>query len=383
VKIFEEIAGCSSEFRCKAWEVFRDYIKYDCMKQDSPECENIIWNAERIGHRLVGKPVDTWSDEHVEAAVLIYTILASKRLQPMEFVKRLVEAFERFVEDARSYPYLDIRSSPMLSKCIALAHIVLEQLSDANREFIKSKFEVCSSNTRDKYVYVDFCTHAYFARSLKLLTFSDKELAEELKAELESWLLDYITFEYMWLPNTTLNMTSYGILSQITKSTDLSLKMKLFDKLLNELNKENNGIGVKRIEKVIWIMVETAIILNGLTEIRFVGQESVVILRKHLEDIEQSLHRATLAVRRIDPRVAVISAVLSSLLTFLTLGLNLLFPHLPTLVGVLLAFFVGLVFFVGTVLGSSLTLVFMHQSMKRELEFLEYSKQLLGRYLRE
>jgi hypothetical protein len=187
----------------------------------------------------------------------------------------------------------------------------------------------------------------------------------------------------MWLPNTTLNMTSYGILSQITKSANLSLKMKLLDKLFNEFNKENNGIGVKRIEKVIWIMVETAIILNGLTEIRFVGQESVVILRKHLEDIEQSLHRATLAVRRIDPRVAVISAVLSSLLTFLTLGLNLLFPHLPTLVGVLLAFFVGLVFFVGTVLGSSLTLVFMHQSMKRELEFLEHSKQLLGRYLRE
>jgi hypothetical protein len=224
---------------------------------------------------------------------------------------------------------------------------------------------------------VDFCTHAYFARSLKLLTVSDEDLAKKLKAELESWLLDYITFEYMWLPNTTLNMTSYGILSQITKSANLSLKMKLFDKLLNELNKENNGIGIKRIEKVIWIMVETAIILNGLTEIRFVGQESVVIPRKHLEDIEQSLHRATLAVRRIDPRVAVISAVFSSLLTFLTLGLNLLFPYLPTPVRVLSAFFVGIV------LGSSLTLVFMHQSMKRELEFLEYFKQLLGRYLRE
>jgi len=226
---------------------------------------------------------------------------------------------------------------------------------------------------------VDFCTHAYFARSLKLLTVSDEELAKKLKAELESWLLDYITFEYMWLPNTTLNMTSYGILSQITKSANLSLKMKLFDKLLNELNKENNGIGIKRIEKVIWIMVETAIILNGLTEIRFVGQESVVIPRKHLEDIEQSLHRATLAVRGIDPRVAVISAVLSSLLTLLTPGLSLLFPHLP--IPVLLG--VPLAFFVGTVLGSSLTLVFMHQSMKRELEFLEYFKQLLGRYLRE
>jgi hypothetical protein len=180
----------------------------------------------------------------------------------------------------------------------------------------------------------------------------------------------------MWLPNTTLNMTSYGVLSQITKSANLSLKMKLFDKLLNEFNKENNGIGIKRIEKVIWIMVETAIILNGLTEIRFVGQESVVIPRKHLEDIEQSLHRATLAVRRIDPRVAVISAVLSSLLTP---GLNLLFPHLP--IPVLLG--VPLAFFVGTVLGSSLTLVFIRQSMKRELEFLEYFKQLLGKYLRE
>jgi hypothetical protein len=223
---------------------------------------------------------------------------------------------------------------------------------------------------------VDFCTHAYFARSLKLLTVSDEDLAKKLKAELESWLLDYITFEYMWLPNTTLNMTSYGVLSQITKSANLSLKMKLFDKLLNEFNKENNGIGIKRIEKVIWIMVETAIILNGLTEIRFVGQESVVIPRKHLEDIEQSLHRATLAVRRIDPRVAVISAVLSSLLTP---GLNLLFPHLP--IPVLLG--VPLAFFVGTVLGSSLTLVFIRQSMKRELEFLEYFKQLLGKYLRE
>jgi hypothetical protein len=81
-------------------------------------------------------------------------------------------------------------------------------------------------------------------------------------------------------------------------------------------------------------------------------------------------------VRRIDPRVAVISAVLSSLLTP---GLNLLFPHLP--IPVLLG--VPLAFFVGTVLGSSLTLVFIRQSMKRELEFLEYFKQLLGKYLRE
>jgi hypothetical protein len=368
VKIFEEIAGCSSKLRCKAWEVFRDYIKYDCMKQDSLECENVIRNAERIGRRLVGKPVDTWSDEHVEAAVLIYTILASKRLQPMEFVKRLVEAFERFVEDARSSPYLDIRSSPMLSKCIALAHTVLEQLSNANKEFIKSKFEVCSGSTRNKYVYVDFCTHAYFARSLKLLTVSDEELVKKLKAELESWLLDYITFEYMWLPNTTLNMTSYGILSQITKSVNLSLKMKLLDKLLNEFNGENDSIGVKRIEKAIWIMVETAIILNGLTEIQFVGQESIVIPRKHLEDIERSLHRVTLVVRGVELIVAGILAALSFLLTR---SLNLLFPHLPipVLLSVSLAFFF-------------LTLILMHQFMKREVRFLEYFKQLLDRYLR-
>jgi hypothetical protein len=376
VKIFEEIAGCSSEFRCKAWEVFRDYIKYDCMKQDSPECENVIWNAERIGHRLVGKPVDTWSDEHVEAAVLIYTILASKRLQPMEFVKRLVEAFERFVEDARSYPYLDIRSSPMLSKCIALAHTVLEQLGDANKEFIKSKFEACSSNTRDRYVYVDFCTHAYFARSLKLLTVSDKDLAKKLKAELESWLLDYITFEYMWLPNTILNMTSYGILSQITKSTDLSLKMKLFDKLLKEFNRENDSIGVKRIEKVIWIMIETAIILNGLTGIQFVGQESIVIPRKHLEDIRQFLQRITLDVGRVELIVAIISIFLSPLLSF---GLKLSFPHLPVplLLGVPISFFVGSVF------GSFLTSILIRQFMKREMRSLEYFEQLLDRYLRE
>jgi hypothetical protein len=35
VKIFQETTSCSSKLRCKAWEVFRDYIKYDCMKQDS------------------------------------------------------------------------------------------------------------------------------------------------------------------------------------------------------------------------------------------------------------------------------------------------------------------------------------------------------------
>jgi predicted nucleic acid-binding Zn finger protein len=256
----------------------------------------------------------------------------------------------------------------MLSKCIALAHTVLEQLSNANKEFIKSKFEVCSGSTRNKYVYVDFCTHAYFARSLKLLTVSDEELVKKLKAELESWLLDYITFEYMWLPNTTLNMTSYGILSQITKSVNLSLKMKLLDKLLNEFNGENDSIGVKRIEKVIWIMVETAIILNGLTEIQFVGQESIVIPRKHLEDIEQSLHRVTLVVRGVELIVAGILAALSFLLTR---SLNLLFPHLPipVLLSVSLAFFF-------------LTLILMHQFMEREVRFLEYFKQLLDRYLR-
>jgi len=346
------------------------------MKQDSLVCENVIRNAERIGRRLVGKPVDTWSDEHVEAAVLIYTMLASKRLRPRELVKRLVEAFERFVEDARSYSYLDIRSSPMLSKCIALAHIVLEQLGDANREFIKSKFEVCSSNTRDKYVYVDFCTHAHFARSLKLLAVNDEELAKKLKAELESWLLDYITFEYMWLPNTTLNMTSYGILSHIIKNADLSLKMKLFDKLLKEFNRENDSIGVKRIEKVIWIMVETAIILNGLTEIQFVGQESIAIPRKHLEDIKQSLQRVTLDVGRVEPKVAIISIVLSILLS---LGLELSFPHLP----ILLLLGVPISFFVGSVFGSFLTSILIRQFMKREMRSLEYFEQLLDRYLRE
>jgi Na+/H+ antiporter NhaC len=83
-----------------------------------------------------------------------------------------------------------------------------------------------------------------------------------------------------------------------------------------------------------------------------------------------------LDVGRVEPEVAIISIVLSILLS---LGLELSFPHLP----ILLLLGVSISFFVGSVFGSFLTSIFIRQYMKREMRSLEYFEQLLDRYLRE
>jgi hypothetical protein len=239
--------------------------------------------AERFSLRIKEKLESTPNDDYIEAAALLYTILASKGLKTADGLgSTLLKSFENCIEF--SYDIDSVFKSPALSRCLGFSNIMIDQLKDSHKKFIESKNEVCQTSSSEGSV--GFCTYAYFAKALRILISRDKNHADKLAIEIESFLKKYIRFErYNWLPATVLGLLTYGLVSRTSGKTNLDLKMKLLERLLKELE----DINVKYVSKPFWITTELALVVSGLDRILYLGGDYIAITKAKLREIKSTM----------------------------------------------------------------------------------------------
>jgi hypothetical protein len=283
-KILRSISRYDSRLFYEAWRVFQEYITYGCLEQNNSNCQyNIMSRAERFSLRIKEKLESTPNDDYIEAAALLYTILASKGLKTADGLgSTLLKSFENCIEF--SYDIDSVFKSPALSRCLGFSNIMIDQLKDSHKKFIESKNEVCQTSSSEGSV--GFCTYAYFAKALRILISRDKNHADKLAIEIESFLKKYISFErYNWLPATVLGLLTYGLVSRTSGKTNLDLKMKLLERLLKELE----DINVKYVSKPFWITTELALVVSGLDRILYLGGDYIAITKAKLREIKSTM----------------------------------------------------------------------------------------------
>lgn len=290
MKLCRSVVITESPLLYRAWVVFRDYVKHKYLsKKGRYNWQDIIHVAEDLSCKVKEKLNRALSDEYIEAAVLLYAVLAftSRGLEKATGLEEVLKrSFEYCVESSR---YLaDISSSFILSKCLGLSNFMLEKLSDSAKEFVKSVSERCLSGAVEKYAV--FCTYMYFAKTLKVLITRDKGSAEKLIDEVEDWIKRYLNAKYEWLIVTALNMLTYGILSKISGKGCSDMKMALFEKMLRGLDGFRR-LSVKLVAKHVWIIAELAIMANDLGTIQYVDENHVVLSRAHLKNLMNFLNR--------------------------------------------------------------------------------------------
>jgi ABC-type multidrug transport system fused ATPase/permease subunit len=283
-KILRSISRYDSRLFYEAWRVFQEYITYGCLEQNNSNCQyDIMSRAERFSLRIKEKLESTPNDDYIEAAALLYTILASKGLKIADGLgSTLLKSFENCIEF--SYDIDSVFKSPALSRCLGFSNIMIDQLKDSHKKFIESKNEVCQTSSLEESV--GFCTYAYFAKALRILISRDKNHADKLAIEIESFLKKYISFErYNWLPATVLGLLTYGLVSRISGKSNLDLKMKLLERLLKELE----DINVRYVSKPFWITTELALVVSGLDRILYLSGDCIAITKAKLREIRSTM----------------------------------------------------------------------------------------------
>jgi len=318
MKLCRSVVITESPLLYRAWVVFRDYVKHKYLsKKGRYNWQDIIHVAEDLSCKVKEKLNRALSDEYIEAAVLLYAVLAFT---------------SRGLEKATG----------------------LEEVLKRSFEYVSER---CLSGAVEKYAV--FCTYMYFAKTLKVLITRDKGSAEKLIDEVEDWIKRYLNAKYEWLIVTALNMLTYGILSKISGKGCSDTKMALFEKMLRGLDGFRR-LSVKLVAKHVWIIAELAIMANDLGTIQYVDENHVVLSRAHLKNLMNFLNRVKFFTSK---KIIVIESSASITLIIL----NILKYGFPTLIP-----FPSILICVATLVSLIPTfLSFILKRLQKDVEYLE------------
>lgn len=336
--LFEKVTRSEPRYLYTAWRAFADYITFKYLSKDlkgEEYCEREYRyllakdSAERVARRIrsrLQKHISlrsTPSDDLVEAATLIYFILASEGIEK-GFGQVLSEAFKLCLEDAS---IISLKSSQALSRCLGLAYVMLHK---------NDQLENLRSQCLDKKglgEYKLFCTYSTFAKALNMLLHNEESYVNDV----ETWI-DIVT-EATWLPPelAALNMVPLGILTITTGRDEVDKKMKLFE-MLNKALKIEKAPG--KLQKHIWVLTQLAIVINKLDKIAYVPADYMVI-QKSLANELLSTFKSLLSIKRYGLElvitilltiISIISAIQSPVLSFQSIAILILLIILVALV---------------------------------------------------
>jgi hypothetical protein len=288
--LFEKVTRSEPRYLYIAWRAFADYITFKYLTKGlkgeeyyEREYRYLLAkdSAERVSRYIKSRLQkhislrSTPSDDLVEAAILIYFILASEGIEK-GFSQVLSEALKLCLEDAN---IISLKSSQALSRCLGLAYVILyknDQLENLRSQCL---------NKEGSREYKLFCTYSTFAKALSMLLRNEENYVNDV----EAWM-DMVT-EVTWLPPEliALNMVSLGLLTVITGKDEVDKKMRLFE-MLNKVLQVENAPG--KLQKHIWTSIQLAIVINKLDKVAYVPADHVAIpksLANNLQNIIESI----------------------------------------------------------------------------------------------
>jgi hypothetical protein len=273
-KLLRQSSKSDSKILTSAWRIFKDYYNKGCDKEYSLICDQIKTKAGRFSKKILGKPMEFLTDEDIEAAVILFSILSNGSPEKKQLEKFLATAFNYYIEESKSVA--DISSSPILSKCIGLSYVI-NQLE--HKALLSNMKDLCEDSNMARYF--TFCTYSYFAEALKIYMNRDKSQAERELKRIENWIEIYIKQRSPSVHLSALNMLTYGLIAEVAQKWREEIKIKLLEKLLIDLDVSKPRF----LTKSSWIIVELALLANHLQSVHFVSGDNIIISQNQAKEM--------------------------------------------------------------------------------------------------
>uniref|UniRef100_A0A7C1GQU8 Uncharacterized protein n=1 Tax=Thermofilum adornatum TaxID=1365176 RepID=A0A7C1GQU8_9CREN len=329
-KLFRQLSKSDSKILTSAWELFKDYYINECDKDYSLICDQIKTKAGRFSKKILGKPIEYLTDEDIEAAVILFTILSVGSPEKKQLEKFLATAFNYYIEESKRTD--NISSSPILSKCIGLSYVI-DQLE--HKALLSNMKDLCEDSNMARYF--TFCTYSYFAEALKIYMNRDKSQAERELKRIENWIERYIKQRSPSVHLSALNMLAYGLIAEVAQKWREEIKIKLFEKLLTDLDASKPRF----LTKSSWIIVELALYTNHLQSIHYVSGDNIIISQNQSKEILNVLSSLESFLERKYEIISSASSLAVSIIGFLMkLYETFTAPSLQNIVAVLLFFII-------------------------------------------
>jgi hypothetical protein len=358
-EMLRQLSKSDSKILTSAWELFKDYYISVCDKDYSLICDQIKTKAGRFSKKILGKPIEYLTDEDIEAAVILFTILSNDSPEKKQLEKFLAAAFNYYIEESKRAA--DISSSPILSKCIGLSYVVIDQLEE--KALLSKLKDRCEDSNMARYF--TFCTYSYFAEALKIYMNRDKSQAERELKRIENWIERYIKQRSPSVHLSALNMLTYGLIAEVAQKWREEVKIKLFEKILIDLDVSKPRF----LTKSTWIIVELALLANHLQSIHYVSGDNIIISQNQSKEILNVLSSLESFLERKYEIISSTSSLAVSIIGFIMkLYETFTAPSLQNIVAVLL-------FFIILVLMSGLT-VYLIGDRKKTKELQQQLKNL-------
>ena len=330
-RLLRQSSKSDSKILTSAWGLFKGYYNKGCDKNYSLICDQIKTKAGRFSKKILGKPMEYLTDEDIEAAVILFTILSNGSPEKKQLEKFLATAFNYYIEESKSVA--DISSSPILSKCIGLSYVVIDQLKE--KALLSNLKYRCEESNMARYF--TFCTYSYFAEALKIYMNRDKSQAERELKRIENWIERYIKQRSPSVHLSALNMLTYGLIAEAAQKWREEIKIKLFEKLLTDLDASKPRF----LTKSTWIIVEVALLTNHLQSIHYVSGDNIIISQNQSKEILNVLSSLESFLERKYEIISSASSLALSIIGFIMkLYETFTAPSLQNIVAVLLFFII-------------------------------------------
>jgi hypothetical protein len=202
----------------------------------------------------------------------------------------------------------------------------------------------------------------------------DKSQAERELKRIESWIERCIKQDSPNIYLSALNMLTYGLVADVAQKGGQEIKIKLFEKLLTDLD----ALEPRFLTKNVWIIVELALLTNHLQSVHYVSGDNIIISRNQAKEIldvltslEKFLMRQSNKISSLLFLTGIISGTIPSFY-------RMLFGPLPQIVENILSF-VAIISFISFFLylyKSSSRAIELQQQLENLKEFFRTSEHI-------
>lgn len=315
--IMKGVSSRANEFLDESWTVFNTYMTYRFLKKDGDRAKHVVLKVEELAQVFAKVIQEIPTDSMLEAAVLLYFILAnegiSKRYEDtlirpaLSLVLRCIGDYNRGV--------VTLESSPALSRCIGLSYIFTNRLGEEYRKALRELLRHCD---RPEPLHEYFCQYAAFSSTLRAIL--DREEDEVLCRRIAK--VSKVSSEFGTLETITLMLLTVGLSLHIGCRHE-AISLKLFQKLAKMLEADSRALPRK--SRGIWQALSLALKLNKLEKLTYVPEGYIVLKEEVVKRIVSVLSAKKKAIETLLAHLSLIigvSSLMTNIIVAVTQGLH-------------------------------------------------------------
>jgi len=311
--VMRELSSKADDFLYKSWVLFSKYITYEFSDgKDKSKINAVVLDAEELAQRFKIEFNEKPPNIMLEAAALLYFILKSRGVLDryrVTLVKPVLDIISKECIEFHSSGLILLENSPLLSKCLGLSYIFLDELDREQRRMLEELVTYCNKPD-SQHLY--FCMYATFSNILRAI--ASKRGGEVICKQVTS--LYKQVAKSATLENTAFTLLVIGLSRRLGCSTE-ELALSLFQKLAKKLEESKKAL--LRRNRVTWQIITLALRLNKLEKLTYVPSGYIVMREetfKLMVDAVEGQHiRQSLMITKASTVISILSLFLGIILS--------------------------------------------------------------------